>query len=117
MLKKLILLVFGFSLAACASNANTQPAAELSQTNMTRAESLCNGYEGMIPIDSDNVTAACYDESTGSMFVLFDTGGLYVYHSVSPQVWDAFVAAQPNAWSEVGYPELVQSGLPYERIN
>jgi hypothetical protein len=50
------------------------------------------------------------------MTVQFNNGSIYEYFGVSAAVWQAFVAAQPHPWSQVGYPELVQSGIPYKRI-
>ena len=63
-----------------------------------------------------NVRAAGYDAETLVMTVQFRNGYLYEYYGVSADVWTSFVAAQPNPWSQVGYPSLVQSGIPYKRI-
>jgi hypothetical protein len=115
--KNHVYVLVGFFLSACSSGSITEPPSQAQTFSEPVAQNECNGFEGMLPIDSDNVNTACYDESTRSMYVLFDTGGLYVYYSVQPQVWDRFIEAQPNAWSEVGYPELVKSGLSYRRIN
>ena len=70
----------------------------------------------LIPIESDNVSAAGYDESTMIMTVRFDSGGLYEYYDVPAELWTSFIAAQPDPWSQVGYPRLVQGGIPYKRI-
>jgi KTSC domain len=70
----------------------------------------------LISIQSDNVKAAGYDESTLVMSVQFKSGALYEYYGVPADLWIAFVAAQPHPWSQVGYPRLVQGGLPYKRI-
>ena len=75
------------------------------------------GTKGLlIPIQSENVRAAGYDAETLVMTVQFRNGYLYEYYGVSADVWTSFVAAQPNPWSQVGYPSLVQSGIPYKRI-
>jgi hypothetical protein len=50
------------------------------------------------------------------MTVQFDNGNLYEYYGVSADQWTAFVAAQPHPWSQVGYPRLVQGGIPYKKI-
>jgi len=50
------------------------------------------------------------------MTVQFKNGALYEYYGVSPELWVSFVAAQPDPWSQIGYPRLVQAGLAYKRI-
>ncbi|MDQ1308689.1 MAG: hypothetical protein QG671_4524 [Actinomycetota bacterium] len=75
------------------------------------------GSDGqLIAIQSDNVQAAGYDDVTGTMTVLFDSGGLYEYYDVPPALWEDFVAAQPHPWSAVGNPRLVRGGVAYLRI-
>lgn len=70
----------------------------------------------LITIQSSNVNAAGYDEVSMVMTVQFKNGALYEYYGVSPELWVSFVAAQPNPWSQVGYPRLVEAGLPYKRV-
>lgn len=70
----------------------------------------------LISIQSDNVRAAGYDVSTMIMTIQFDNGYTYEYYGIRVELWDSFIAAQPNPWSEVGYPRLVQAGVPYKRI-
>jgi len=70
----------------------------------------------LISIQSDNVRAAGYDETSMVMTVQFDNGALYEYYEVPADLWTAFVAAQPHPWSQVGYPRLVQGDIPYKRI-
>ena len=70
----------------------------------------------LIYIQSDNVQAAGYDEASRVMTVQFHNGAIYEYYGVSTDLWDSFVAAQPHPWSQVGYPRLVQAGIPYKRI-
>lgn len=70
----------------------------------------------LIPIQSDNVSAAGYDELSSVMTVQFKNGALYEYYGVPTDLWISFVAAQPHPWSQVGYPRLVQAGIPYKRI-
>lgn len=70
----------------------------------------------LIPIQSDNVAQAGYDAATGTMTVLFDSGGLYEYYDVPAVLWEIFVAAQPHSWSAVGDPHLVKDGYRYARI-
>ena len=70
----------------------------------------------LISIQSDNVAAAGYDANTSVMIVQFRNGALYEYYGVPLDLWEAFIAAQPNPWSQVGYPRLVQAGISYKRI-
>ena len=70
----------------------------------------------LIYIQSDNVSAAGYDESSMVMTVQFDRGAIYEYYGVPAELWTSFVAAQPHPWSQVGYPRLVQGAIPYMRI-
>jgi hypothetical protein len=70
----------------------------------------------LIPIQSDNVSAAGYDEESMVMTVQFDSGALYEYYGVPAELWTSFIAAQPHPWSQVGYPRLVQGSIPYRRI-
>ena len=70
----------------------------------------------LISIQSDNVRAAGYDEVLMVMTVQFDNGALYEYYGVPDELWTSFIAAQPHPWSQVGYPRLVQGGIPYKRI-
>jgi len=70
----------------------------------------------LISIQSDNVRAAGYDEASMVMTVQFDNGALYEYYGVPADLWTSFMAAQPHPWSQVGYPRLVQGGIPYKRI-
>ena len=70
----------------------------------------------LIFIQSDNVRAAGYDEGSMIMTVQFNNGSLYEYYGVPAELWTSFVAAQPNAWGQVGYPRLVRGGIPYKRI-
>jgi hypothetical protein len=71
----------------------------------------------LIAIDSDNVFMAGYSQSTRVMTVLFRSGGLYEYYDVPPELWQAFVDAQPDPWSLVGYPQLVQQNYAYRKIS
>ena len=75
------------------------------------------GTDGqLISIQSENVRAAGYEESSLVMTVQFDNGALYEYYGVPAELWTSFIAAQPHPWSQVGYPRLVQGGIPYKRI-
>ena len=70
----------------------------------------------LISIQSDNVRAAGYDAASMIMTVQFNNGYTYEYYGIPLDLWDSFIAAQPNPWSLVGYPRLVQAGVPYKRI-
>jgi hypothetical protein len=71
----------------------------------------------LVPIQSDNVTAAGYDAPTATMTVQFDSGEVYAYSPVPLTVWKNFIAAQPHPWSAVGKPQLVDAGVPYRKIS
>ena len=70
----------------------------------------------LIGISSDNVNAAGYDVSSKVMTVQFNGGAVYEYYEVPLNLWEDFLGAQPNPWSEVGNPRLVQGGFAYKRI-
>ena len=70
----------------------------------------------LIPIQSDNIGAAGYDEASMVMTVQFKNAAVYEYYGVPADLWESFIAAQPHPWSHVGYPRLVQAGVPYKRI-
>ena len=89
------------------STATAAPSSDLSQDT--------NGE--LISIQSDNVSMAGYDASTQVMTVVFDSGDAYWYQPVDQSTWTAFYLAQPHPWSQVGYPQLVQAGIPYGKLN
>jgi hypothetical protein len=109
--KHILIAVFSVaSLVGCGSASDNSSAPQVDvQTNVGT-----NGQ--LISIQSDNVAAAGYDVNTSVMIVQFRNGALYEYYGVPLDLWDAFIAAQPNPWSQVGYPRLVQAGIPYKRI-
>lgn len=85
--------------------------------SMSESSSQQVGTNGqLISIQSDNVRAAGYDAVSMVMTVQFDNGYLYEYYGVPADLWTSFIAAQPHPWSQVGYPRLVQGGIPYKRI-
>ena len=105
-MKKVSIIAFLslFLLSGCGLLPLEQPAARIG-TN-----------EQLITIQSDNVSAAGYDEGSMVMTVQFDGGALYEYYGVPVELWTSFLAAQPHPWSQVGYPRLVQGAIPYKRI-
>jgi hypothetical protein len=105
-----LILFSVFPLSSCGS-----PSTEIVTTNQESSVVGTNGQ--LISIQSDNVRAAGYDESSMVMTVQFDNGALYEYYGVPVDLWTSFVAAQPHPWSQVGYPRLVKSGIPYHRIS
>ena len=108
-----LFFALSFLLTGCANG--TSSSGEISEREDKQVSLV--GTEGqLIPIQSDNVRAAGYDVETLVMTVQFKNGYLYEYYGVSADVWTSFIAAQPNPWSQVGYPSLVQSGIPYKRI-
>ena len=100
-------------LTGCSSADNSN----LQTDSVAEQPSATIGTNGkLIYIQSDNVSAAGYDESSMVMTVQFDRGAIYEYYGVPPELWTSFVAAQPHPWSQVGYPRLVQGAIPYKRI-
>ena len=101
------------TLTSCSSNQES-----VSEKRPTVEQtSVAVGTNGQLfSIQSDNVRAAGYDETSMVMTVQFDNGALYEYYGVPADLWTSFVAAQPHPWSQVGYPRLVQGGIPYKRI-
>ena len=113
------LALVGLVAAGCGSS-GTDDAPPVDSRAATGTDGLDTAGIGtggeLIPIDSDNVAMAGYDDSTRIMTVLFDSARLYEYYDVPPQLWESFVAAQPDPWSLVGYPQLVQGGYDYREV-
>lgn len=108
----LSLLTALFLLTSCGQSSVETTQSESSQSSVSQV-----GTKGqLIPIQSDNVRAAGYNATSMVMTVQFKNGALYEYYGVGDDLWEAFIAAQPHPWSQVGYPRLVQSGIPYKRI-
>jgi hypothetical protein len=80
------------------------------------AQTIVGTNGQLIAIQSENVQAAGYDSTSMTMTVQFNNGYTYEYYGVPGDLWEAFVAAQPHPWSQVGYPRLVQAEIPYKRI-
>ena len=115
-----VALAVGVLLAGCAPTASTTAGPGVPSVERTTAVSATGDVVGtggvLIPIQSDNVSAAGYDATTELMTVMFDNGRLYEYTGVPAELWEAFVAAQPHPWSRVGKPQLVDGGYPYREI-
>ena len=106
-------VLLAFLLSGCGTNLDTTQSTERIQNQ----ESTSVGTNGqLISIQSGNVRAAGYDASVLVMTVQFNSGYVYEYYGVQPELWNSFIAAQPNPWSQVGYPRLVQAMVPYKRI-
>jgi len=107
---------FGFTLLILAlAGCGSQNKIDDSHVNQSAVSQIgTNGQ--LVSIQSDNVRAAGYDEASMVMTVQFKNGALYEYDGVPADLWTSFVAAQPHPWSQVGYPRLVQGGIPYKRI-
>ena len=105
--------VLSLVLCGCVISDGSTPEKNSSQNQVTSSVGT-NGQ--LISIQSDNVRAAGYDADSMVMTVQFDNGAVYEYYGVPAELWNSFVAAQPHPWSQVGYPRLVQGGIPYKRI-
>jgi hypothetical protein len=108
---KLLLLLLAGLLSGCGNS--SEPVT--SPKEVVQAPVGTNGQ--LIPIQSDNVLAAGYNVNSMTMTVRFNNGYTYEYFGISADIWDSFIAAQPHPWSQVGYPQLVQAGVPYKRIS
>ena len=86
-------------------------------SNFRIAPSILSANFAKLGEEVDNVLAAGYDASSMIMTVEFNNGYTYEYYGIPLELWDSFIAAQPNPWSLVGYPRLVQAGVPYKRIS
>jgi hypothetical protein len=111
MRRGLVLLLTSSLLTGCGDTP------EISSTPQVEAQTVVGTSGQLIPIQSDNVRAAGYDASSMTMTVQFNNGYTYEYYGIPLELWDSFIAAQPNPWSLVGYPRLVQAGVPYKRIS
>lgn len=111
--KSLTAIAVLFLLTACASNT---PESQIS-SQATQVESILGTNGKLISIESDNVRLAGYDANSQTMTVEFDDGGRYEYYAVPVGLWNAFIEAQPHPWSAVGYPQLVNGGYSYQRVN
>ena len=109
----LLTSVLVLSSAGCSSQLDEIDATSRSES--TSSQQVGTNGE-LIYIQSDNVSAAGYDEGSMVMTVQFDNGALYEYYGVPAELWTSFIAAQPHPWSQVGYPRLVQGAIPYKRI-
>ena len=110
-MKRTFLLLLSVGLLSGCGN-SSEPAS----SPQVEAQTVVGTNGQLISIQSDNVQAAGYDEASMVMTVQFNNGALYEYYGVSSDLWTSFVAAQPHPWSQVGYPRLVQGGIPYKRI-
>ena len=105
-----VLLLMSTRLAGCSATS------ENSSTPQIETQEVVGTNGQLISIQSDNVQAAGYDANTMTMTVQFKNGYAYEYYGISAELWNSFIAAQPDPWSQVGYPRLVQAGVPYKRI-
>lgn len=102
-----VLVLLLATLTSCATSSSSQTGPSTQSIGTSGA---------LISIQSDNVRAAGYDESSQIMTVQFQNGAVYEYFGVPGDVWTSFLNAQPHPWSQVGYPRLVAAGIPYKRI-
>ena len=105
-----VLLLMSTLLAGCSATS------ENSSTPQIEAQEVVGTNGQLISIQSDNVQAAGYDANSMTMIVQFKNGYAYEYYGIPAELWNSFIAAQPDPWSQVGYPRLVQAGVPYKRI-
>ena len=118
-LKKFVIISSLCSLSVIGCSAESSSPSSIAESSASVQEiDLSKDTKGeWVQIQSDNVSMAGYDASTQTMTVTFDNGKSYWYQPVDQSVWTAFYNAQPHPWSQVGYPALVESGVPYGRLN
>jgi hypothetical protein len=120
-MRKLTVIALSFSVAIGASSCSAESSSPSSITESSgtgQETDLSKDTRGeWVQIQSDNVSMAGYDASTQTMTVMFGNGKSYWYQPVDQSVWTAFYNAQPHPWSQVGYSALVESGVPYGRLN
>jgi hypothetical protein len=51
------------------------------------------GAPRLVPVDSSVIAAVGYDHAQRSLYVRFNTSGVYVFHDVPPAAHDAFMQA------------------------
>lgn len=104
-------------LSSCKTDSGSS-STQVEESHIVQERDLSLNTAGeVVEIQSDNVSMAGYDASTQRMTVVFDNGKSYWYQPVDQSVWTAFYNAQPHPWSQVGYPLLVEAGIPYGRLN
>lgn len=109
----LAIFLLCLTLISCSSSGDSN----LQTNTSVKKPSATIGTDGqLISIQSENVRAAGYDEASMVMTVQFENGTLYEYYGVPTNLWTSFIAAQPHPWGQVGFPRLVQGGIPYKRI-
>lgn len=120
-LREIASIAFFLSIAigvtSCSGGSNSD-LAQIEESASVQEMDLSRDTNGeFINIQSDNVSMTGYDATTQRMTVMFDNGKAYWYQPVDQSIWTAFYSAQPHPWSQVGYPQLVESGIPYGRVN
>ena len=114
--KKFSLFILFLSLITSCSTKDDSSSIEKLEPAIVQSEEDRGTGGQLVPITSSNVNAAGYDASSKTMTVQFNNGYTYEYYGVSLELWNSFITAQPNPWSLVGYPQLVQADIPYKRI-
>ncbi len=104
------------ALTGCSStDATSDVAPQVPSSNSSSSADIGTNWK-FIPIESDNVAEAGYDASTFTLIVKFKKGAVYSYSPVPPAIWQQFQDAQPDPWSKVGKPYLVDGQVPYHQL-
>jgi len=111
-MKRTLLLLLSLGLISGCGNSS-----EPESSPQVEVQKVVGTSGQLISIESDSVRAAGYNASALTMTVQFNNGYTYEYYGVQPELWNSFIAAQPHPWSQVGYPRLVEGGVPYKRIS
>jgi hypothetical protein len=54
------------------------------------------------PINSDALGGAAYDPGTRTLTVEFESGSVYEYYDVAPELFEELERSQPHPWHVVG---------------
>ena len=110
-------LLLGSALSGCSSSDDSATSNVSATASAAPSPSSGQGAEWkFIPIQSDTVAEAGYDASTFTLIVKFKKGSVYSYSPVPPTIWQQFQDAQPDPWSKVGKPYLVDGEVPYHQL-
>ncbi len=67
----------------------------------------------MIPVNSSNLSAVGYDESTATLYISFRHGGTYTYSSVPKSVYNGLMSANSKGTYHKAY---IKNSFEYHRI-
>jgi len=66
----------------------------------------------MIPVSSSNLSSVGYEN--GTLYIAFNSGGVYAYFDVPPSVYQGLMAASSHGSYHAKY---IKNVYPYQRIS